>query len=96
MIPPIPVQDISKAAPERLILPPLDSTAIDMRRMGVPLVARVPHSEPVGIAQRRGQVNVLYSLRVRGLEMVEAVEPRARGEHVWVCSSAHLGLSPTG
>ena len=58
MLPPIPIQDILEARPERVVLPPLDAPAIDVRRVGVPLVPWVSHAESISVAEWSREVDV--------------------------------------
>lgn len=92
MLLPVSVEDILEALTEGLVLPPLDAAPVYVRRMVVPLIAGVPHPEAVCIAQGCSKVNI-SDLLLRP-DMVEIVQPRARGEHIGVGAGADLGLSP--
>ena len=94
MAAPVPVEDVRKARPERGVLPALDAAAVDVRRVRVPLVARVPHAEAIRVAQRRRQVDI--GKLVLSLYVVEFVKPRAGCQDIWVCACTNLGLSPAG
>ena len=58
----------------------------------MPFVAGVAHTEAVGVAQRRREVNVREFLL--GLDVVELVQPGGRREDVWMATGADLGLGP--
>jgi hypothetical protein len=65
---------------------------VDVRWVGVPLITRVAHSEPVGVAQGRGEVDVAQSfLR---LDVIELVKPCACSEHIGVRASTDLRFRP--
>lgn len=71
MLSPIAAENVSKTTPECFVLPTLDTATVNVWRVLVPLIARMAHAEPVGIAERRGQVDIRE--RARGLDVVQLV-----------------------
>jgi hypothetical protein len=93
MVFPVPSQDRVEALAEGIILPSLNRTSVDMRRMQRPLDVRLSQTESIGIDERSREVYAVDFFSV--LEMVEIVEPVHGFEHVGMGSCLHLGPCPT-
>jgi hypothetical protein len=95
MITPVAREDIGKAVTERIGLPALNATAIDVWRVSIPWPSRPTQAESVGVRQRRVEVrSVLLVLYDRSIVGIQGVEEGGGAEDVGVRSSLDLRASP--
>jgi len=88
MVLPIPTQDIRKALSKLGILPSLNTPTINMRTKELPLSARPPNPESIGISERLIESEPFDLLRhwfgvAEGL-VIEMIEPGCCAEDVGV------------